>query len=154
MEWNTVERAIKVETDTRTKWKGVGKLGWFMSKTYTVTSPPRGDVPAGTSILVVVVVVFVVVVVVVLVVVVVFGKAIGLFHFPLPPLLLCFPPFWKMTSCLNNTLSLASIASNNDVGSKSYAVYGQDSTDGPIKNGWNKFHCVFLITIRLAFSSG
>ena len=29
-----------------------------MSKTYTVTSPPRGDVPAGTSILVVVVVVF------------------------------------------------------------------------------------------------
>ena len=32
MEWNTAERAIKTEIDTRTEWKGVGKLGWFMSK--------------------------------------------------------------------------------------------------------------------------
>ena len=32
MEWNTVERAIKTETDTRTEYKRVGKLGWFMSK--------------------------------------------------------------------------------------------------------------------------
>ena len=31
MEWNTVERAIKTEIDTRTKYKGVGKLGWLMS---------------------------------------------------------------------------------------------------------------------------
>ena len=29
MEWTTVERAIKTETDTRTELKGVGKLGWF-----------------------------------------------------------------------------------------------------------------------------
>ena len=33
MEWNTVEKAVKTETDRRTEWKGVGKLGWFMSKT-------------------------------------------------------------------------------------------------------------------------
>ena len=33
MESNTVERAIKRETDTRKECKGVGKLGWFMSKT-------------------------------------------------------------------------------------------------------------------------
>ena len=33
MEWNSVERAIKTETDTRTEQKGVGKLGWFMSLT-------------------------------------------------------------------------------------------------------------------------
>ena len=36
MESNTVERAIKREIDTRTRYKkkkGVGKLGWFMSKT-------------------------------------------------------------------------------------------------------------------------
>ena len=32
MESNTVERAIKTETDTRTKYKRMGKLGWFMSK--------------------------------------------------------------------------------------------------------------------------
>ena len=31
MEWNTVERAIKTEIDSRTEWKGMGKLGWFMS---------------------------------------------------------------------------------------------------------------------------
>ena len=34
MEWNTVERSIKTEIDTRTEFKkkkkkGVGKLGWF-----------------------------------------------------------------------------------------------------------------------------
>ena len=31
MEWNTVERAVKTEIDTRTEYSGVGKLGWFMS---------------------------------------------------------------------------------------------------------------------------
>ena len=45
MEWNTVERAIK--TDTRTQEKGVGKIGWFLSKTSTVTSPPREGEPVG-----------------------------------------------------------------------------------------------------------
>ena len=30
MKWNTVERAIKTEIDTRTEENGVGKLGWFM----------------------------------------------------------------------------------------------------------------------------
>ena len=30
MESNTVERAIKIEIDTKNK-KGVGKLGWYMS---------------------------------------------------------------------------------------------------------------------------
>ena len=34
MEGNTVQRAVKTETDTRTEQKGVGKLGGFMSKTY------------------------------------------------------------------------------------------------------------------------
>ena len=29
--------------------KGVGKLGWFMSKTQTLTSPPREGEPAGTE---------------------------------------------------------------------------------------------------------
>ena len=33
MEGNTVERAIKRETGTRTEEKGAGKLGWFVSKT-------------------------------------------------------------------------------------------------------------------------
>ena len=33
MERNTVEKAIKTETDTRTEKKGVSKLSWFMSKT-------------------------------------------------------------------------------------------------------------------------
>ena len=33
MELNTAERATKAETDTRTEYKGVGKLGWFMSQT-------------------------------------------------------------------------------------------------------------------------
>ena len=33
MEGNTVERATKTETDTRTEKKGAGKLSWFMSKT-------------------------------------------------------------------------------------------------------------------------
>ena len=34
MEWATVERAIKIEADNITQLKGVGKLGWFMSKTH------------------------------------------------------------------------------------------------------------------------
>ena len=29
--------------------KRMGKLGWFMSKTYTVTSPPREAEPVGTN---------------------------------------------------------------------------------------------------------
>ena len=33
MEWQTAEKAMKAETDTRTEEKGVGKLGWLMSKT-------------------------------------------------------------------------------------------------------------------------
>ena len=33
MESNTVERAIETEIDTRKEQKGVGRLGWFMSKT-------------------------------------------------------------------------------------------------------------------------
>ena len=48
MEWNTVEKAIKTETGTRTEQKGVGKLRWFMSKTLTATSPPREGEPVGT----------------------------------------------------------------------------------------------------------
>ena len=48
MEWNTVEWAIKTETDTKTEWKGVGKFGWFMSKTQIATSPPREGKSAGT----------------------------------------------------------------------------------------------------------
>ena len=32
MESNTVERAIETEIDTRREYKGVGKLGWFMSE--------------------------------------------------------------------------------------------------------------------------
>ena len=47
MEWNTVEKAIKTETGTRTEQKGVGKLRWFMSKTLTATSPPREGEPVG-----------------------------------------------------------------------------------------------------------
>ena len=34
--------------DVRTEYKGVGKLGWFMLKTSTVTSPPSEGEPAGT----------------------------------------------------------------------------------------------------------
>ena len=49
MESNTVERAINTETDTRTEQKGVGKLGWFVSKTSTAASPPREGEPAGTT---------------------------------------------------------------------------------------------------------
>ena len=49
MEWHTAERAIKTETDTRTEQKGVGKVGWFMSKTKPATSPPREGELAGTS---------------------------------------------------------------------------------------------------------
>ena len=46
--------AIKTKTDTRTKQKGVGKLGCFMSKTQTATSASRegetaGNPPQGTS---------------------------------------------------------------------------------------------------------
>ena len=36
MEWNTVERATKTEIDTRTEWKEMGKLGWFMLVGYLV----------------------------------------------------------------------------------------------------------------------
>ena len=50
MEWNTVERAIKTETDTRTEQKRVGKLGWFISLTYTTKTPPREGEPARTEI--------------------------------------------------------------------------------------------------------
>ena len=39
MEWNTVERALKTEIDTKTENKEVGKLGWFMSKTYKPQRP-------------------------------------------------------------------------------------------------------------------
>ena len=46
---NTIERAIKTEVGTRTEQKEVGNLGWFMSLTYTVTSPPREREPAGTQ---------------------------------------------------------------------------------------------------------
>ena len=40
---------MKTEIDTKTEQKGVGKLGWFMSKAQTATSPPREGVPAGTG---------------------------------------------------------------------------------------------------------
>ena len=33
----------------KTEWKEVGKLGWFMSKTYTATPPSREDEPVGTK---------------------------------------------------------------------------------------------------------
>ena len=42
MELNTVERAIKTETDTRTEQKEMGELGWFMSQT------DKGE-PVGTQ---------------------------------------------------------------------------------------------------------
>ena len=47
MEWNTVEGATKAEIDTGTEYKGVGKVGCFMSLTRTVTSPPHKAEPAG-----------------------------------------------------------------------------------------------------------
>ena len=50
MEQNTVENAIRTETDTRTEYKGVGKLGWLVSKTQTATSPRREAEPVGTCI--------------------------------------------------------------------------------------------------------
>ena len=40
---------MKTEIDTKTEQKGVGKLGWFMSKAQTATSPPREGEPAGTG---------------------------------------------------------------------------------------------------------
>ena len=49
MQWNTVDRAIETEKDTRTERKGVGKLGWLMSD-INVTSPPRVGEPDGTII--------------------------------------------------------------------------------------------------------
>ena len=54
MEWNTVERAIETEIDTRTEYKGVGKLGWFMSKhkpqhPHHVKVRPRGRLEKGSS---------------------------------------------------------------------------------------------------------
>ena len=46
MAWNTVERVIMTETDTKTERKGVGKLAWFMSETLQhpqhVKVSPRG----------------------------------------------------------------------------------------------------------------
>ena len=36
------------EVYIRAKLKGVGKLGWFMSKTSTTTSPRREGEPVGT----------------------------------------------------------------------------------------------------------
>ena len=45
MESNTVERATETETDTRADSKEVGRLGWFTSKTYTATTPPREGEP-------------------------------------------------------------------------------------------------------------
>ena len=38
-------KGMKTETDTRTEQKGVGKLGWIMSKTYTAASLPRDGEP-------------------------------------------------------------------------------------------------------------
>ena len=49
MEINTVERAIKTETYTRTEYKEVGVLRWFMSKTQTATYPTRKGELIGTS---------------------------------------------------------------------------------------------------------
>ena len=52
MERNTVERAIKDKYRHRHKnriKKGVGKLGWFMSLTSTVTSPPLEGELIGTG---------------------------------------------------------------------------------------------------------
>ena len=40
MEWNTVEKAIRTETDTRTEYR---------KSAYTVTSSPREGEPAGTT---------------------------------------------------------------------------------------------------------
>ena len=40
---------MKTTIDTRTEQKGVGKLGRFMSKTETATSPPREGEPVGTG---------------------------------------------------------------------------------------------------------
>ena len=34
----------------KNRTKGVGKLGWFMSKTKTAASPPREGEPAGTGV--------------------------------------------------------------------------------------------------------
>ena len=48
MKLDTVERAIKKQTQEQKK-KGVGKLGWFMSKTSTVASPPREGEPSETQ---------------------------------------------------------------------------------------------------------
>ena len=39
----------KTETDTRAQEKGVGRLGWFMSKTLIATSPPCEGEPVWTS---------------------------------------------------------------------------------------------------------
>ena len=39
----------KTETDTRAQEKGVGRLGWFMSKTLIATSPPREGESVWTS---------------------------------------------------------------------------------------------------------
>ena len=39
---------MKTEIDTRTEYKGVGKLGWFISKTLRATSLSREGESAGT----------------------------------------------------------------------------------------------------------
>ena len=49
MECNTVERVIKTETTQEENKKGVGKLGWFMSKTSTATSTPHVGEPKRTQ---------------------------------------------------------------------------------------------------------
>ena len=41
--------AIRTEIDTGAESKRVGKLGWFVSKTSTGTSPPREGEPVGTE---------------------------------------------------------------------------------------------------------
>ena len=49
MERNTNERAIKTRNRHKNRIKGVGKLEWIVSLTYTVTSPPREGESAGTQ---------------------------------------------------------------------------------------------------------
>ena len=53
MERNTVEKAIKTETDTKTEYKKkkkVGKLGWFISKTQTSRACPLLSVLVSVSV--------------------------------------------------------------------------------------------------------
>ena len=48
MQRNTAERDLETETDPSTEYKGVGKLGGFLTKTLTATCPPREGQPMGT----------------------------------------------------------------------------------------------------------